>query len=56
MKDVLLAYKNKNLADQRILSWISDLYFGRHQYHMAAKFDVFIDNGHEKLPKMYVLP
>ena len=28
----------------------------RHQCHMAAKFDVFVDEMNDKLPTCYLLP
>ena len=28
----------------------------RHQCHMAAKFGVFVDEDHSKLPTLYLLP
>ena len=28
----------------------------RHRCHMAAKFGVFVDEDHSKLPKLYWLP
>ena len=28
----------------------------RHRYHMVAKFGVFVDDDHSKLPTLYWLP
>ena len=32
------------------------LYVDRHRCHMAAKFGVFVDEDHSKLPMLYWLP
>ena len=30
--------------------------FARHRWHIAAKFVVFVDEKHDKLPPLYWLP
>ena len=30
--------------------------FDRHRCHMAAKFELFVDEDHSKLPTLYWLP
>ena len=44
----VITYEHTFLDDRSVLD--------RHRYHMAAKFAVFVDEDHSKLPTLYWLP
>ena len=45
-----------NLWDQPVLLLDEKYVVDRHRSHMAAKFIVFVDEDHSKLPTLYWLP
>ena len=48
MKKTSKTYEHNRLDETSIVD--------RHQCHMAAKFDLFVDEDHSKLPTLYWLP
>ena len=54
MYDILNINEDKPTAQQ---TWLDETSIvDRHRCHMAAKFGLFVDEDHSKLPTLYWLP